>query len=95
MGRSAEAFVNGVGDQLDMAQLFGCNARDQIIERLQFLFAAEIEGLKQIVVKGGHFAELSAHQLLNSGGGIGIRTFYFRNLDCNLVESFEHNRTSL
>ena len=56
-----------------MAELFGGDAGDEVVEGLQFLFLFEAKGLVEVVVQRGHFAELAAEKLLNGSGAVRIR----------------------
>jgi hypothetical protein len=53
-----------VADELDVAELFRRDVRDQVVERFHLVPAAEVERLERIVHQGRHLAELSAEQLL-------------------------------
>jgi hypothetical protein len=60
-------------DELDVAELLGGDRGDQVIERPGALAVAKVERLIGVVHKGRHLAELSAEQLLNYRGSIGVR----------------------
>ena len=75
VGRAGQHRVDGGGDELDVAELLGRDAREQVVERPRALPVAEVERLVGVVHEGRHLAELAAQQLLNGGGPhrIGIR----------------------
>ena len=51
----------------------------------------EIERLERIVHDRRHFAELAAHQFLNGGSSIGIRSRRLRQLSRKFIKTVNHN----
>jgi len=52
--------------------------------------SAKVERLERIVHDRRHLAKFSAHQFLDSGGGVGIRRCRLRQLGRKFVESVNH-----
>lgn len=63
-GRSVQQPGNGSADQLDMANLFGAYALEQVLIRFGCGISAEIDALEQILHHGAHLAELPAQPFL-------------------------------
>ena len=73
-----------------MAQLFGGDAGDQAVERLELGFAAEVEALEQVIAEGRHLAVFAAQQLLKCCRSIGISLFGRWQFGLQLVDAHEH-----
>ena len=77
-------------DQLDVPELLGGDARDQVIERASALAVAEIERLVRVVHERRHLAELAAQQLLHGRGADGVGIRRRRKLGLQTVDTQNH-----
>jgi hypothetical protein len=74
--RAGEHGVDRRADELHVvAELLGCDVRDEVVKGPCSLLVAEVERLERVVQERGHLPELAAEQLLDGGGAcrIGIR----------------------
>ena len=77
---------DAIGDELDVSDLLGGDAGDDVIDRAQLGFAPKIEALVHVVVERGHLAVFAAEQLLQRGTRIGILFLRHRQVDEQLVD---------
>jgi hypothetical protein len=82
-GRAAVVATGGIGEhrvdrrrnKLDVPELLGGDAAEQVVEGPRALPGAEVERLERVVQPCGHLSELAAQELLHhrSPGRIGFR----------------------
>ena len=84
---------DAVGDELDVSDLLGGDAGDDVIDRAQLGFAPKIEALVHVVVERGHLAVFAAEHL-QRGTCIGILFLRHRQVDEQLVDLHEHDSAS-
>ena len=82
-------------DELDVAELLGRDAAEQVVERPRALAGAEVERLERVVQPGRHLAELAAQQLLHGGGAGRIRVGRRWQLDTEPVNANDHREAPL
>ena len=86
-GGAGEQHVDRVAHELDVAVLFRGDVRDEVVERLHRVAAAEVERLERVVHQRRHLAELAAQQFLHGGGRVGRGVTRCRQLDGQSVDA--------
>ncbi len=87
---AGEHRVDRARDELDVPELLGGDAGDQVVERARTLAIAEVERLVGVVHEGRHLAELAAQQLLHGGCSDRIRIGRRRQLGLQAIDTQNH-----
>ena len=90
VGGAGQHRVDRGGDQFDVAELLGGDARHEVVERPCALAVAEVERLVGVVHERRHLAVLAAEQLLDGGRADRIGVRRRRQLGLQAVDSQNH-----